>query len=245
MTEPILVCCDLIKAYPGAAGSAVSGVNLIVRPGEFVCFVGPSGCGKSTVLRMIGGLETPTSGQVLYKGQPVRGVTPGLSMVFQSAALLPWLSVRDNVAFGLRRRGLPAVECRARADHFIQMVGLPSAADRTPRELSGGMRQRAGIARALAMEPEILLLDEPFSALDPETTHELHEQLLRSWQTTNTTMIMISHLIDEALELADRIIVFEMGRVHTELPVALSRPRDVDAQEFMTLRHQLAGLMHR
>jgi NitT/TauT family transport system ATP-binding protein len=245
MTEPILVCCDLIKAYPGAAGSAVSGVNLVVRPGEFVCFVGPSGCGKSTILRMIGGLETPTRGQVLYKGQPVRGVTSGLSMVFQSGALLPWLSVRDNVAFGLHMQGLPATECQTRADHFIEMVGLQAAADRTPRELSGGMRQRAGIARALAMEPEILLLDEPFSALDPETTHELHEQLLRIWQTTNTTMIMISHLIDEALELADRIIVFEMGRVHTELLVALPRPRDVDAQEFMTLRHQLAGLMHR
>ncbi len=245
MPGPIIVCRNLTKTYPGTPAPAVHAVNLSVFPGEFVCFVGPSGGGKSTVLRLIAGLETPTSGEALYRGQPIRGVTLGVSMVFQSAALLPWLSVRDNVAFGLQMAGRSAAECRAAADRFIQMVGLQSAAERTPRELSGGMRQRAGLARALAMNPVVLLLDEPFSALDPETTQELHAQLLHIWQSMGMTMIMVSHLMEEALELADRVVVFETGRVHTELPVGLSRPRDVDAQEFMTLRHQLAGLMHR
>jgi len=245
MTDPIVVCREVTKVFPGAAGPAVHEVSLSVQASEFVCFVGPSGCGKSTVLRMICGLETPTSGSVLYRGQPVRGVTPGLSMVFQSAALMPWLSVRDNVAFGLEMHNRSEAERKGVVDRFIAMVGLQEAVDRTPRELSGGMRQRVGIARALAMEPEVLLLDEPFSALDPETTDDLHEQLLHIWRTTGTTMIMVSHLMEEALKLADRVVVFELGRVRTELTVALPRPRDVDSSEFIARRHQLDGLIRR
>ena len=244
MTDPIILCQNVTKQFPKVPVPAVRDVNLAVQPGEFVCFVGASGCGKSTTLRMICGLDTPTSGTVLYKGQPVVGITPGLSMVFQSAALLPWLSVRDNVAFGLTMNGRTADQTQKLTDRFIEMVGLQGAVDRTPRELSGGMRQRVGIARALAMEPDVLLLDEPFSALDPETTEELHEELLNIWQTVHTTMVMVSHLVEEALFLADRVIVFGLGRIQTEIPVPLARPRDVDSAEFIALRRQLQGFFH-
>jgi ABC-type nitrate/sulfonate/bicarbonate transport system ATPase subunit len=233
-----------VAIYPLTPAPAVSDINLSIEAGEFVSFIGPSGCGKSTLLRLIVGLETPSSGSIHVKGCRVNGVPSSVSMVFQHPALLPWLSVRDNVAFGLRMRNLPDAQCRRLADHFITLVGLTEAADKIPRELSGGMQQRVGIARALAVGPEILLLDEPFSALDPETTRELHQRLLDLRQTTDATLIMVSHSIDEALKLSDRIVIFARGRVRTEITVSLTRPRDARSNEFVAQRQELDKLFN-
>lgn len=189
------------KKYPIAGVLAVTDLSLDIYSGEFFCLVGPSGCGKSTVLKLIAGLEKPTSGTV---EKP-----KNIAMVFQSGALLPWLTVTQNVAFGLKMKG----GTTRGVSQYLEMVGLTPLAHRFPRELSGGQRQRVGIARALAVSPEVLLLDEPFSALDAVTTDELHKDLLKIWRDTKITVVMVSHLLEEAALLADRVAVMENGRL--------------------------------
>ena len=224
---------NVTKDYELPTGplSVVEDVTIEVTGGEFLALVGPSGCGKSTILRMMAGLIPPSSGAVLYNGAPIGGVNMDCAMVFQSFALLPWLSVLENVQLGLDARGLPAEERRRRANFYIDKVGLDGYEEAYPRELSGGMKQRVGFARALAVEPKILLMDEPFSALDALTTINLREELIdlfRDPEIRISIAILVTHSIEEAVELADRVVVLSShpGRVLADRRIGLPRPRD-------------------
>lgn len=216
MTNQV-VLRNIEKIYKGTKTAAVKGVNLEIEKGEFFCLVGPSGCGKSTILKIIAGLEKQTSGEISVNGK--------VSMVFQSGALLPWLTVRENVEFGMEMLGLPKHQIEKQAAKYIDLVELAEVAKKYPRELSGGQRQRVGLARALSVEPEILLLDEPFSALDTLTTEELHNCLLKIWQETGKTIVLVSHALDEAVLLADRVGVMKNGELVQILNNSDNRPR--------------------
>jgi NitT/TauT family transport system ATP-binding protein len=211
-------------------GSVVAfrNVDLQIRTQEVLCVVGPSGCGKTTLLRCIGGLLAPSSGQVLIDGQSVDCPREGVAIVFQHFGLLPWKSVMDNVAFGLRIAGAPREVIAGRLDHYIQLVGLAGFENHYPYQLSGGMQQRVGLARALAIDPEILLMDEPFASVDAQTREVLQEELLLLHERERKTMIFITHSIDEAIILGDRIAVMASrpGRVKEILTVDFARPRD-------------------
>ena len=227
-------------SYPKPTGrvTVFKELNLAIDEKEFVAIVGPSGCGKSTLLRIIGGLIMPTSGQVLYNGQPQQGVNPECAMVFQSFALFPWLTVRENVELALEALGLNRRTRRTRAESYIDKVGLGGSEDAYPRELSGGMKQRAGLARALAVEPKVLLMDEPFSALDALTSIALREEVLRIWEDKEfsaSTVIMVTHIIEEAVELADRVVILSSRptRIVDDLRIDLPRPRDKRQQPFV------------
>jgi len=211
-------------------GSVVAfrNVDLQIRNREVLCVVGPSGCGKTTLLRCIGGLLAPSSGQVLIDGQTVDCPREGVAIVFQHFGLLPWKSVMDNVAFGLRIAGAPREVITERLDHYIQLVGLSGFETHYPYQLSGGMQQRVGLARALAIDPEILLMDEPFASVDAQTREMLQEELLQLHERERKTMIFITHSIDEAIILGDRVAVMASrpGRLKEVLPVDFPRPRD-------------------
>jgi NitT/TauT family transport system ATP-binding protein len=204
------------KIYP-RGDTALCNISFSISPGEFACIIGPSGCGKSTVLKIIAGLEEPSSGNV------TRPET--ISAVFQNGALFPWLSVLDNVSIGLRARNISKERANKAAEEYIKMLGLLGLETKYPRELSGGQRQRVGIARALAVKPSLLLLDEPFSALDAKTTHYLHEDLIRIWQETKVTIIMVSHLIEEAVGLGQKVILMENGDIVQTFPINIQYPR--------------------
>jgi NitT/TauT family transport system ATP-binding protein len=209
---------------------ALRDVALDIAAGEFVCIVGPSGCGKSTLLRLITGLTEPTKGKVLYRGEALSGVNPHATIVFQTFALFPWLTVIENVQLALKARGIAPAERQKRAEHLIELVGLAGFDSAYPRELSGGMRQKVGFARAMAMEPELLCLDEPFSALDVLSAEALRGELLELWlkrAMPTQAILMITHNIEEAVELADRVIVMakDPGRIVTEIPIGLRHPR--------------------
>jgi NitT/TauT family transport system ATP-binding protein len=230
---------------------ALRDVDFEVREGEFAVIVGPSGCGKSTLLDMIAGLTAPTGGEVLVDGAPVRG--PGLDrgIVFQQYALLPWRTARGNVEFGLEAQGtLGKAERAEHAQRYLELVGLRGFEQRYPHELSGGMRQRVAIARSLSYEPQILLMDEPFAALDAQTRETLQDELLRIWERTGTTVVFVTHAIDEAVYLGQRIAVMSSrpGRITHELTVPVVEPsRDVDVRagaEFVAARHELWELLH-
>ncbi|HKA56796.1 MAG TPA: ABC transporter ATP-binding protein [Candidatus Binatia bacterium] len=223
---------QLRKEYPTPSGPAVvvKDFTLKVREGEFVCIIGHSGCGKSTVLSMLMGLNLPTSGTVIVNGKEVTGPGRDRGVVFQTAALLPWLTVRDNVLLAIASRpdARSAMERRRLADSYLAQVGLEGIGDSFPEEISAGMRQRVGIARAFAVEPRVLLLDEPFSLLDALTRFELQEELLTLCERTRKTVVMVTHDVDEALLLADRIVLMTNGPAATVggiLPVPLPRPR--------------------
>ncbi|MEU4362363.1 ABC transporter ATP-binding protein [Promicromonospora sp. NPDC023987] len=233
---------------------ALDRVSLDVADNEFVTVVGPSGCGKSTLMNIVAGLETPTSGEVLVDGNGVTGPGPERGVIFQQYALFPWLTVRKNVEFGLKVAGLPAAERRERAEHYVRLVGLEQFADALPKTLSGGMKQRCAIARAYAVNPSILLMDEPFGALDALTRVRLQEQLLDTWSTEKRTVLFITHDVDEAVFLAGRVVVMAArpGRIHEVIDVDLPYPRTEDVRlspEFGELRnrvwravyHQTAG----
>ncbi|HEY0525901.1 MAG TPA: ABC transporter ATP-binding protein [Stellaceae bacterium] len=212
----------------GAGGGgvfAVADIDLTVERGEIVALVGTSGCGKSTLLRMVGGLETPSAGTIDLDGRPVAGPRPDVGFVFQEPRLMPWLSVRDNVAFGLGK--LSRAERASLADAALDRVGLAASAEALPRELSGGMAQRVALARALVTRPSVMLLDEPFSALDAFTRMSLQDHLLEIWRDDRPTMLFVTHDIEEALMLADRVVVMlgRPGRIHRDEPVDLTRPR--------------------
>jgi NitT/TauT family transport system ATP-binding protein len=219
-------------------------LSVAVADLEFLAVIGPSGCGKSTVLRIIDGLETPDAGAVFVDGRPVTAPGPERAMVFQSFDLFPWRTTIDNIAFGMEVRGVPRREQRERARRYIELVGLTGFEDAYPSQLSGGMQQRVGIARALAVQPGILLMDEPFGALDVQTRDVLQDELLRIWQQERKTVIFVTHSIEEALYLADRIIVLSPrpARIQMDIAVPFARPRHEAIKgdpEFMSLRQEI------
>ncbi|MEA2513801.1 MAG: NitT/TauT family transport system ATP-binding protein [Thermomicrobiales bacterium] len=230
-SAPAIRASDIGRRFDTAGGSfqAIRDVNLTAEPGEFCVIVGPSGCGKTTFLRILAGLEQPTEGTLDLRGPG--GRTPTNAMVFQGRSVFPWLTVRDNVAYGLKLTGVGRRERRRTTDRMIELVGLSRFAGAYPHQLSEGMRQRVAIARALAVDPDLLLMDEPFGALDEQTRYILQEELLRIWETTRKTVVFVTHSIDEALTLADRIVVFsaQPGTVKATLPVPFSRPRELTA----------------
>ena len=202
--------CGVTRVYPGAAGTqpvhALGPVDLDLRRGEFFAVVGPSGCGKSTLLEVLAGLQRPTAGTALFEGRPVSGEVPdGIGVVFQEDASFPWLTVWDNTAFGLRRSGVDAAEIRRRVDDALAFMGLMDFARAYPAQLSGGMRQRVCIARTLVLQPHLILLDEPFGALDAQTRLLMGDEVLRLWRRTDATVLLITHALDEAAMLSDRI----------------------------------------
>ncbi len=226
--------------------TAVEKINLEIQAGEFVALLGPSGCGKSTLLRMVTGLIAPTSGTVYYRGQPVRGVNPYATMVFQSFALYPWLTVRDNVALALEARGEPRETRYSRAEQLIDLVGMDGFESAYPRELSGGMRQKVGFARALAVEPELLCLDEPFSALDVLSAEALRGELMELWTgglLPTKAILMVSHNIEEAISMADRVVVMgkQPGHIVSEFKIDLPHPRQRKAPAFEALIDRIYG----
>lgn len=233
MAEPIIKIENVAKEYDNKATTQVviDKINFEVSTGEFVCIVGPSGCGKSTILRIISNLLPPSKGKVELAGKPK------LAMVFQNFALFPWLTIEENVGFGLKMSGMNQAKINQLTKKYIEEIGLTSVSDKHPKELSGGMRQRVGIARALAVSPDILLLDEPFSALDVFTANRLRQDLLKIWKSSNITVVMVSHLIEEAIELADKVIVLSSspGKVVGIEKIDLPRPRNTRSSEFFKL----------
>ncbi|NKY34013.1 ABC transporter ATP-binding protein [Nocardia speluncae] len=251
-STPKLRLTQVSKTFPiqgrKAELTAVQDITLDLAAGEFLVLVGPSGCGKSTLLDLLGGLSAPTSGQILLDGTPITG--PGLDrgIVFQQYALLPWRSARRNIEFGLEAKGVPRADRRERAEHYLELVGLAGFADRYPHELSGGMKQRVAIARSLAYDPEVLLMDEPFAALDAQTRESLQDELLRIWERTGKTILFITHGIDEAIYLGQRVAVLTSrpGRVKTVVDIDIDRTADDirSGAEFRELRHQIWSLLH-
>jgi len=226
----------------------LEGVSLQVRAGEIVALLGRSGSGKSTLLRCVAGLMAPSGGTVSYRGRPLTGPNPGAAMVFQTFALLPWLTVQQNVEIGLEAKGVPRAERAVRAERAIDLIGLDGFESAYPKELSGGMRQRVGFARALVVEPEVLLMDEPFSALDVLTAENLRGELLELWDSDEfpvAAILMVTHNIEEAVLLADRVVVLgsNPGRIKAELPVVLDRPRERNAPEFIGLVDHIYAIM--
>jgi len=254
VNERFLELSRLGKSYPAPLGRAVivRDFTLAVREGEFICLIGHSGCGKSTVLSIVMGLTEASEGGVVLAGREVSG--PGLDrgVVFQSPALLPWLTARDNVRLAVDQvlPGASRAQRLARADEYLRLVGLAGSADRHPNELSAGMRQRVGIARAFAIEPKVLLLDEPFSLLDALTRMELQDELMRLWEEKRTTVLMVTHDVDEALMLADRIVMMTSGPAATigdQMVVPLERPRRraeaLDDPRYFQARDRLLGFL--
>ncbi|MGP3985794.1 ABC transporter ATP-binding protein [Streptomyces sp. 3N207] len=235
---------DVVKTFPlkGAEFTALDGVSLEVADQEFVTVVGPSGCGKSTLMSMAAGLQDPSSGQVLVDGRPVTGPGPDRGVIFQQYALFPWLTVRQNVEFGLKLAAVPAEERHRRAGQAIGLVGLDDFADALPKTLSGGMKQRCAIARAYAVDPQVLLMDEPFGALDALTRVQLQDQLLATWSREKRTVLFITHDVDEAVYLASRVVVMAArpGRIHRVVDVDLPYPRTEEIRlsaEFRQIRN--------
>ncbi|MBX9902957.1 MAG: ABC transporter ATP-binding protein [Burkholderiales bacterium] len=234
---------DVTKRFQigGTTVEALGRVNLSIDKGEFVCLIGASGCGKSTLLRIIAGFEQPTSGQVDLYEQPVTGPGSDRGMVFQDYALFPWMNVRDNISFGPRQKGMAKKYVAEITDEYLHMVGLEKFADRFPQQLSGGMKQRVAIARVLANECELLLMDEPFGALDAITRESLQLELLEIWARTGVTVIFVTHSVEEAVLLSDRVVVMTAGpgRVEADIAIDLERPREVSAIDFNQVRRDI------
>ena len=220
---------------------ALRDVNLVIGKGEFVCLIGASGCGKSTLLRIIAGFESASSGTVEMYGNPITAPGPERGMVFQDFALFPWLTVKQNIGFGPKQNGLPKAKLDALAAHYTEMVGLSRFADYYPGQLSGGMKQRVAIARVLANDCEVLLMDEPFGALDALTREKLQQELLDIWQRTRVTVIFVTHSVEEAVVLSDRVVVMAAGpgRIEHDARIDLVRPRDVSAIDFNRVRRDI------
>ena len=236
------------RIFPGARGrkptEALQPTTLSVADNDFITILGPSGCGKSTLLRIVAGLDTPTTGRVLLDGAPVTGPGADRGMVFQSYTLFPWLTVRENVCFGLRERGMPAPQQDEVARRWLARVDLTGFEDHHPKMLSGGMQQRTAIARALANDPKILLLDEPFGALDNQTRSLMQELLLSIWEAERKTVLFVTHDIEEAIFMASRVVVMSArpGRIKAEVPVTLPHPRHYTVKttpEFSALKARL------
>ena len=228
---------------PGAL--ALDDVSLSVAPGELVSIVGPSGCGKSTLLRMLAGLDTPTSGEVAIGAEPITAPSAERGLVFQDPNLFPWLTVRRNIEAGLVARGVLR-EKRTEVDEFMRLVGLESFANSFPHHLSGGMAQRVSLARALINHPRVLLLDEPLGALDAFTRMRMQDEVLRLWRVRGTTMLFVTHDIDEAIYMSTRIVIMTQrpGKIEQIIPVELDRPRDRSSSDFLSLRGEILETLH-
>jgi ABC-type nitrate/sulfonate/bicarbonate transport system ATPase subunit len=223
-------------------------VSLDVRAGELVCLLGPSGCGKSTLLNMVGGFLTPTSGQVLIDREPVRGPDPRRIFVFQERGVFPWLTVEGNIGFGLR--GLPRQERARIVTHYVELVGLRGFEQAYPHELSGGMKQRVEVARALAVNPDTLYLDEPFGALDSITRIQMRSELLRIWEAEKKTILFVTHDIEESVQLADRVVVMSArpAKIRRIVEIDIPHPRDLSSPRYLELRDSIfeeIGLAHK
>ena len=245
---PKVVIKDVKKIYDGRNGPvvALNGANLEIRNNEFICVVGPSGCGKSTLLNILAGLLEPTSGEVLVDGKPVEGTSVDRGVVFQHFALFPWLTVKKNVEFGLKLQKKSKEECEEIAMKYIKMVGLEKFTNSYPKELSGGMKQRVAIARAYAVNPSLLLMDEPFGALDAQTRTQLQAELTKTWQEEKKTCFFITHDVEEAIILATKVIVMSArpGRIKTVIDINLPYPRTQDLKmqkEFLDLKARIWG----
>jgi NitT/TauT family transport system ATP-binding protein len=228
----------LSKTYTSANGltaMAVKDLSLSIAPNEFICLVGRSGCGKTTTLRMIAGLEKATHGEILLNGRLVNGPSAQRSVVFQRYTLFPWRNVLDNVIFGLETQRIPKAKRKEIAHHYLSVVGLANQASAFPAEMSGGMQQRVAVARALAVNPKVLLMDEPFGALDAQTRTTLQSELTRIWETERKTIVFVTHDIQEAVLLADRIVVMQgpPGRIQAVIDCSLQRPRDKGSTMFL------------
>jgi NitT/TauT family transport system ATP-binding protein len=238
---------NLNKTYisHGLETSALVDINLQIKEGEFVCLLGPSGCGKSTLLKIIAGLIPATSGRISINGKPVSGPGPERAVVFQDYALFPWMTVRDNVEFGLEARRLPLAERREVSKRLLKVVGLSDFAERFPHQLSGGMKQRVSIARALAVDPSLLLMDEPFGALDAQTRQLLQDELLRIWREYRKTVVFVTHSIEEAIYLSDRIVVMTArpGRVKQIVMVPETRPRDMASVDMNRRQREVRAVL--
>jgi NitT/TauT family transport system ATP-binding protein len=220
---------------------ALREVNLSINKGEFVCLIGASGCGKSTLLRIMAGFETASSGSASMYGMPIAGPGPERGMVFQDYGLFPWLTVKENIGFGQRQRNLPKARLDEISAYYTDMVGLTKFADYYPGQLSGGMKQRVSIARVLANDCEVLLMDEPFGALDALTREKLQQDLLEIWARTKLTVVFVTHAVEEAVLMSDRVVVMTAGpgRIEEDIKLALERPRDITAIEFNQVRRDI------
>ena len=243
-----LVIDQVSRVFPGVRGGAATAAlqptSLTVADNDFITILGPSGCGKSTLLRIVAGLDTPTSGRVLLDGVPVTAPGADRGMVFQSYTLFPWLTVRENIGFGLREKGMPAAEQQHIVHRWLDRVGLAGFEHHHPRMLSGGMQQRTAIARALANDPKIMLLDEPFGALDNQTRSLMQELLLSIWEIDRKTVLFVTHDIEEAIFMASRVVVMSArpGRIKADVPVTLAHPRHYTVKttpEFSELKARL------
>ncbi len=225
--------------------TALADISLSIARNEFVCLLGPSGCGKSTLLNMIAGFEQPSAGRIAVDGETVTAPGADRGVVFQHANLMPWLPVRENVAFHLLLGGGQKAERRARAQVYIDMVGLTGFENHYPSELSGGMNQRVGIARALLMNPQVILMDEPFGALDEQTRMDMQTELVRIWQQHQGTIVFVTHGIDEALTLGTHVAVMSArpGRIVEIIPIDLPRPRDITSPQFNALKRHILALL--
>lgn len=249
--SPILVARNVTKSFVTGRGHgfvALDNVSFEINDGEFACLLGASGCGKTTLLNMFAGFMQPTAGELLLRGKPITRIEPRCGMVFQSYALFPWKTVRGNVEFGLRMQGIAAAERRERAQGFIDMVNLHGFEDHYPAQLSGGMQQRVTIARLLAADPEVLLMDEPFAALDAMTRQIMQEELLKIQERSKKTIVFITHSIDEALILSSRLFVMSArpGRIKAVIPNTLPTPRHVTVQfspEYIALKSTVWDLI--
>lgn len=229
----------------GELVTALDNIDLVIDDQEFICLLGPSGCGKTTLLRIIAGLDTATSGSAIHDDHEILAPDPKMAMIFQEYSLYPWRNVLENVAFGLELRGVERAGRIKEAERYLDLVGLRDFSRSYPYELSGGMRQRVAVARALAVDPSVLLMDEPFGALDAQTRNMMQKELLDIWNKTKKTIIFVTHSVDEAVYLADRIVVFtpRPGRIREIIPISLPRPRDRTSAEFASIRRHVLDLI--
>ncbi len=235
------------RTFTGSRSETLRDISLTIEDGEFICIVGPSGCGKSTLLNIIAGLDTASDGELFLNGNPITGPGSDRVVMFQEHALYPWLNVMDNVKFGMKLAGLPKEEQAARAEHYLKMVQLWDFRHYKIHEISGGMKQRTALARALCLDSPVLLMDEPFSALDKQTTNKLRSDLEHIWEETRKTILFVTHSVEEAVFLADRIVVLSdnPGCVRDVFPVDLPRPRQIDSEDFLKVRHQILSCVER
>lgn len=247
-TKPLVRAAGVNKVFGAEPGGVVAlkDIDLEISPGEFVCLLGPSGCGKSTLLNAIAGFSLPTSGTLEVSGKPVTAPGPDRGMVFQEYALFPWMTVEANIAFGLDIRGTGKEEKARIVDDLLDMLGLKEFRHRFPKDLSGGMRQRVAIARVLALDPPIMLMDEPFGALDALTRRSLQDELLRIWRSVGKTIVFVTHSIEEAVYLGSRVVIltYRPGTIKRDVTIDLPYPRDSNSPEFNAIKKDLASLVH-
>lgn len=230
---------NLRKQFENSEQATLNAIDLEIQTGEFACLVGASGCGKSTLLNLVAGLISPTEGEILLDGKPVTGPGADRTVMFQEHGLYPWLNVIDNVKFGLKMAKRPKEEQEEIALHYLKMVKLLEYKDYPIHQISGGMKQRVALARALTMDSKVLLMDEPFSALDKQTSNRLREELQRIWMETKKTILFVTHSVEEAVYLGDRVVVLSPGRNLRMVNIDLERPRQVHAQRFVDYRHEI------